>query len=81
MPKVKVCPAGTSDTNNRHSEPIISNFYCFSNFVHGAAGDDDAWRLWEITVQNGVIINVLAVNDYVNDVESDDTSVFRPRVR
>ncbi len=47
----------------------------------GAAAVKDAWRVWEITVEDGVVSEVRTSNQYFNDVDHTDTTVFRVQGR
>jgi uncharacterized protein YfaP (DUF2135 family) len=44
----------------------------------GGTGENDAWRLWDITVQNGAVTGVRQINDIIHDVDDDDTAKFSP---
>jgi hypothetical protein len=43
----------------------------------GASAVKDVWRLWEITVSGGKVVDVTVLNDYRNEVDDADASSFR----
>lgn len=44
----------------------------------GATGAKDAWRVFDITVSGGKVVDVTTVNDYLHNIDTADVTAFSP---